>query len=111
MGCDVVGAIGYQDTDTRQHLDLTAALAREFDAPLDVHADFGVPVERSALATIAQVAEDYGLQGRVPVGHATTLRAMDYALRERTMAHLAGRVSRSALPRTGPVNGSPRGAS
>ena len=45
MGCDVVGAISYQDPDSRQHLSLAAGLARDFALPLDVHADFCVALE------------------------------------------------------------------
>jgi cytosine deaminase len=98
-GCDVVGAISYQDPDPRQHLELAAELARDFDVQLDVHADSGVPLERSALDLIAEIARQY--QRNVLVGHATTLALMDAGLLERTAAQLASaHVAVCALPRT-----------
>ena len=101
MGCDVVGAISYVDLEPRQHLVLAADLAREFDAPLDVHADFGIAVEQSALGTIADVAGDYGLRGRVLVGHATTLASMPPSQRASVIARLADAgISVCCLPRT-----------
>jgi cytosine deaminase len=101
MGCDVVGAISYQDADARVHLGLAASLAREFDAPLDVHADFGVSVQQSCLELVSEIATAFDLRGRVTVGHCTTLAAMDEATRERSIAQLrdAG-VRVVSLPRT-----------
>jgi cytosine deaminase len=101
LGCDVVGAISYQDADTRAHLESAASLAREFDAPLDVHADFGVPVERSALALLADVSDAFGLTGRVTLGHCTTLAMMDDRELERTFARLVETATKIVcLPRT-----------
>ena len=82
MGCDVVGAITYQDPDAGQHLEMAAGLAREFDAPLDVHADFCVPVETSQIEAVAAATLAYGLDGRVTLGHCTTLARMSPAERE-----------------------------
>ena len=101
LGCDVVGAISYQDPDARVHLGLAASLAREFGAPLDVHADFGVGVEQSCLELLGEIAASFGLRGRVTVGHCTTLAAMDEATRERAIAHLVEAGMRVVcLPRT-----------
>jgi cytosine deaminase len=98
-GCDVVGAISYQDPDARAHLALTASLAREFNAPLDVHVDFGQPVERSALAVLADIAMEY--QVAVLAGHATTLARMSDAQRSVVAQRLAdAHVAVCALPRT-----------
>ena len=101
MGCDVVGAISYQDPDAREHLSLAADLARRFGRPLDVHADFGVAPESSALGALAEVVHKFGLEGMVAAGHCTTLARMDAAAR----AHLTSRlvsagVAVIALPRT-----------
>ncbi len=76
MGCDVVGAISYQDPDAKEHLSRAAGLARDFDLPLDVHADFCVPVEQSQLETIIEVTQEDELEGRVTAGHCTTLARM-----------------------------------
>jgi cytosine/creatinine deaminase len=99
LGCDVVGAITYQDADPRAHLEFTANLAREFGAPLDVHIDFGVPVRDSALVLLADVARATGV--RALAGHATTLAHMDDPRRAEVLEKLrdAG-VAVCALPRT-----------
>jgi cytosine/creatinine deaminase len=101
MGCDVVGAISYQDPDPREHLALAAGLARELGRPLDVHADFGIAPERSALGILADVTEEFGLSGMVTAGHCTTLARMDASTRLGTAGRLrtAG-ISVVALPRT-----------
>jgi len=99
MGCDVVGAISYQDPDPRQHLELAAGLARDFGVPLDVHADFGVPLERSALTLIADIARES--RQTTLVGHATTLAMMDREAFTATTLQLASaNIAICALPRT-----------
>ncbi|HEY2594597.1 MAG TPA: amidohydrolase family protein [Chloroflexota bacterium] len=101
LGCDVVGAITYIDPEPRQHLELVAKLANEFGVPLDVHADFGIPVDRSALGTIAEVASEYDLRGRVLVGHATTLATMEPSHRAAVIGRLADAgIDVCCLPRT-----------
>jgi len=101
LGCDVVGAISYQDPDARVHLGLAASLARELGAPLDVHADFGVGVQQSCLDLLTEIAASFGLRGRVTVGHCTTLAAMEEAMLQRTIAHLVEAGIRVVcLPRT-----------
>jgi cytosine deaminase len=101
LGCDVVGAISYQDPDPRVHLALAASLAREFGAPLDVHADFGVTVQQSCLELLGEIAAEFGLRGRSTAGHCTTLAAMDDATRQCTIARLVEAGIRViALPRT-----------
>jgi cytosine deaminase len=101
LGCDVVGAISYQDPNPRVHLGLAASLAREFAAPLDVHADFGVRVQQSCLELLGEIAAEFGLRGRITVGHCTTLATMDDATRERTIAlMLEADMHVVCLPRT-----------
>jgi cytosine deaminase len=101
LGCDVVGAISYQDPDARVHLGLAASVAREFGAPLDVHADFGVSVQHSCLELLSEIAAEFGLRGNVTVGHCTTLAMMDDATLQRTIAHLVEAGMRVVcLPRT-----------
>jgi cytosine/creatinine deaminase len=101
MGCDVVGAITYQDPDTREHLAAAARLAAQYGVPLDIHADLGVRPESTALNLIADVAGEYSLDGRVAAGHCTTLAAMDSGTRARVLSRLeAHRITVLSLPRT-----------
>ncbi len=68
---------------------------------LDVHADFCVPLGSSQLDTIASVTHDYGLEGRVTLGHCTTLARMAPADRGAALEKLAAaRIDLIVLPRT-----------
>jgi cytosine deaminase len=101
LGCDVVGAIGYQDPDPREHLALAASIAREFGTELDVHIDFGQPLERSVLSLLAEITRQHGLQGKVLAGHATTLALMSPRQRAFACEELADAgIAICALPRT-----------
>jgi cytosine/creatinine deaminase len=101
MGCDVVGSITYQDPDAREHLSLAAGLAREFALPLDVHADFSVPVEESQLDAVLKTTRAHGLEGRVTLGHCTTLARMEPDIRDPLVARLVDADIRLVvLPRT-----------
>ena len=101
MGCDVVGAITYQDPDAREHLALAASLASELGLPLDVHADFGIPLERSALSTLVDVTHRYGLEGRVTAGHCTTLARLGEPDFTEIVSRLRdAQITVVALPRT-----------
>jgi cytosine deaminase len=100
-GADVVGAIPYNDRDAREHIDWVFRLAKEFDKDLDFHQDFkddadGMSIEYLARKTIA---ERY--QGRVSVGHLTSLAAVDVARRDEIISFMreAG-ISVMALPAT-----------
>jgi cytosine/creatinine deaminase len=100
-GCDVVGAITYQDPDAHEHLSLAAALAREFVVPLDVHADFCVPPQQSQIEAAVDVTRTYGLEGRVTLGHCTTLARMSPEVRNPIVARLNDVGARLVvLPRT-----------
>jgi cytosine deaminase len=101
MGCDVVGAISYSDVDALEHLSLAADLANRFGAPLDVHADFGIAPESSALPALCDVTHRFGLEGRVAAGHCTTLATMGAAERALVTERLSGAgVTVISLPRT-----------
>ena len=99
LGCDVVGAISYQDADPRAHLEFAANLAAEWGAPLDVHIDFGQPVERSALGLLAEYARRKNV--RVLASHATTLAHMPAHQKSAVLEQLrAADIALCALPRT-----------
>ena len=100
-GADVVGAIPYNDTDARAHIDWVFRLARDFDKDLDFHQDFSDNADAMSIEYLARktLAEKY--EGRVSVGHLTALGAAAPALRKDIIALLrdAG-ISVMCLPAT-----------
>jgi cytosine deaminase len=97
-GADVIGACSYAEDDVdgcRTHVREVLDLAERFGVPVDVHADFadggGATDPRHDLATdIAAMTRAAGLQGRVVLGHVTTLAGLDPDRRRRTADALAG---------------------
>ena len=83
MGADVVGGCPYNELnwdDTRRHIDIVFELAQRFDAPIDMHADFADDTSDQRFAAISYIARrtiDTGYQGRVSLGHVTSLGALD----------------------------------
>lgn len=75
-GCRVVAGCPYADPDPMRHLDELIALARAWDAPLDLHLDLSDSPEDLLIDQVAPRIERAGLQGRVAVGHMTTLTAL-----------------------------------
>ncbi|HEY9292724.1 MAG TPA: amidohydrolase family protein [Microlunatus sp.] len=81
-GADVVGGCTYNEPSLEQcheHIDKVFDLAEKYDVPVDMHCDFAVDdsdpryglVEHIANVTIAR-----GMQGRVTLGHMTSLAAL-----------------------------------
>lgn len=82
MGATVVGGCPYNEANweqTKAHIDTVFELALKFDAPVDMHADFADDAtdERYAAAGyIADKAIELGWQGRVSLGHVTSLGSL-----------------------------------
>lgn len=82
MGADVVGGCPYNELswdDTRSHIDKVFDLAMKRGLPIDMHADFADDVGDARFATARYVAEktiETGYQGRVALGHVTSLGAL-----------------------------------
>ena len=82
IGADVVGGCPYNEVSwdaTRQHIDMVFEMAQKHDADVDMHADFSDEVADkrfTCAASIAQKAIDAGYQGRVSLGHVTSLGAL-----------------------------------
>jgi cytosine deaminase len=82
MGADVVGGCPYNEAswdNSRRHIDMVFDMARKHDANVDMHADFSDEVtdQRFACAAyIARKAIDTNYQGRVSLGHVTSLGAL-----------------------------------
>jgi cytosine deaminase len=82
MGASVVGGCPYNEPsweDTRRHIDLVFELAQRFDVPVDMHADFADDAgdqRYAAAGYIAEKAIELGWQGRVSLGHVTSLASL-----------------------------------
>jgi len=76
-GADLVGGCPYNDTDAHAHVDIVFRLAREFDVDVDFHIDFFDEPEHLHVLYVAEQTVRFGWQGRVAVGHASELAALD----------------------------------
>ncbi|GEP07798.1 amidohydrolase family protein [Methylobacterium oxalidis] len=82
MGASVVGGCPYNERtweDTRSHIDECFKLAQKYDRPVDLHADFADDTSDprfAAAAYIAQKTIDTGYQGKVTLGHMTSLASL-----------------------------------
>jgi cytosine deaminase len=82
MGASVVGGCPYNEPswdDTRRHIDLVFDLAQRFDVPVDMHADFADDATERRYAAAGYIADraiELGWQGRVSLGHVTSLGAL-----------------------------------
>lgn len=87
QGADVVGGCTYNEPDLeqcREHVKAVFDLAEKYDVPVDMHTDFWVDDSdpRYALVEhIAQVTVERGMQGRVTLGHMTSLASLSGAHR------------------------------
>lgn len=100
-GGAVVGAAPYTDSSPRGQIDRVFEMAREFDIDIDMHLDFAPTTEDMDLVYVCELAEKFGLGGRVAIGHVTKMSAAPPALfaeRARRMAD-AG-VALTVLPST-----------
>ncbi|GAA2010655.1 amidohydrolase family protein [Catenulispora yoronensis] len=94
-GADVVGGCSYNEAtleDCHQHVDTVLDLAVEFGVPADLHADFadGPGDPRYALAEyIADATARRGLEGRVALGHMTSLAGREPEDRAAALKRLA----------------------
>jgi cytosine deaminase len=83
LGADVVGGCPYNElnrADTESHINVVFDLAQKFSVPVDMHADFADDASdaRFAMASyVARRAIDTGWQGRVSLGHVTSLGALN----------------------------------
>lgn len=82
MGADVVGGCPYNELswkDTCVHIDQVFELALKHDLDIDMHADFADDTQDKRFASAEYIARktiDTGYQGRVALGHMTSLGAL-----------------------------------
>jgi cytosine deaminase len=75
MGADVVGGIPYNDLSATEHIDLVFEIAKKYQKPLDWHQDFKDGMEGASIKYLCKKTIAEGYQGRVSVGHLTSLGA------------------------------------
>jgi cytosine deaminase len=75
-GARVVGAAPYVDSDPHGQIDRVFAMAREFDVDIDMHLDFTLDVQRMDLGYVCEQTRRHHYEGRVTIGHVSTLSAL-----------------------------------
>lgn len=100
-GARVVGAAPYTDTNPHAQIDRVFELAREFDADIDMHLDFGNTAEHMDVEYVCELASRFKYGGRVAVGHVTKLSVIPPARLEAIGRRLADAgVAVTVLPST-----------
>src|ERR1700726_50786 len=84
LGVDVVGGMPFNEAsprDSRRHIEIVFAIAREFDADIDMHVDETDDPMARTLEVLAELTIANGWQGRVTAGHTCALAGYprDYA--------------------------------
>jgi cytosine deaminase len=100
-GATVVGAAPSYDSDPAAQIHRVFELARRYGYDIDMHADSGSSAAHLDVLLICDLAEKYGYEGRVAIGHGTKLSVMpadDLAVVAKRMAN-AG-VALTVLPAT-----------
>jgi cytosine deaminase len=72
-GARAVGAAPYFDSDPRGQIDRIFAIARDFDAEIDMHLDLAESTEGMQVEYVCRKTEEFGWGGRVAVGHVTQM--------------------------------------
>ena len=76
-GASVVGAAPYCDTDPHAQIDRVFEIAREFDADIDMHLDFGMTMDHMDVEYVCAMTDKHGYGGRVAIGHVTKLALVE----------------------------------
>jgi cytosine/creatinine deaminase len=72
-GARTIGAVPYFDTDPRRQIDRIFAIARDFDAEIDMHLDLAETTDGMQIEYVCRKTEEFGWGGRVAVGHVTQM--------------------------------------
>jgi cytosine/creatinine deaminase len=72
-GARTIGAAPYFDTDPRAQIDRVFAIARDFDAEIDMHLDLAETIQGMQIEYVCRKTEEFGWGGRVAVGHVTQM--------------------------------------
>jgi cytosine deaminase len=71
QGVPVIGGAPYADSDSHGQIDRIFELTREFACQVDLHLDFGDSDSALDIEHVCRRTEQYGLGGKVTVGHAS----------------------------------------
>ncbi len=100
-GCKVVGAAPYTDSDPPGQIDTVYRMARDFDADIDMHLDFGPTAAGMDLDHVCRRADENKYGGRVAIGHVTKATSLTHAAFVQTAKRLAASgVALTVLPAT-----------
>src|SRR5258706_8249668 len=100
-GATVVGAAPYTDSSPHGQIDRVFEMARDFDADIDMHLDFGNTADYMDIEYVCEQTEKFKYGGRVTVGHVTKLSALPPQRVHEIGARLAAaRVAVTGLPST-----------
>lgn len=92
-GARAIGAAPYMDSDPRGQIDRIFAIARDFDAEIDMHLDLAETTRGMQIEYVCRKTEEFGWAGRVAVGHATQMSL----LRPDRFDAIAGQLARAGV--------------
>src|SRR3984957_11528751 len=72
-GARTIGAVPYFDTDPRGQIDRIFAIARDFNAEIDMHLDLAETTQGMQIEYVCHKTEEFGWGGRGAVGHVTQM--------------------------------------
>src|ERR1700761_8407019 len=72
-GARTIGAAPYFDSDPRGQIDRIFAIARDFDAEIDMHLDLAETTDGMQIEYVCRKTEEFEWGGRVAVGHVTQM--------------------------------------
>jgi cytosine deaminase len=100
-GADLIGGCPYTDNDPHGQIERIFELARRYDIDIDFHLDFDLDPSWMHLDEVCRQTERHRWGGRVAVGHATKLSALDARSLEAVARRLADAgVAVTVLPST-----------
>lgn len=76
-GADLIGGCPYTDRDPISHMARIFAISKRYDLDIDFHLDFDLDPSWMHLDEVCRLTEKHRMGGRVAVGHATKLSAID----------------------------------